>query len=59
MHLFFAIAQRKVLAQFTGVPSGAQHGRRFSILRSKRKRNIVQLLLKVPTAEGLGSGSIR
>jgi hypothetical protein len=57
MHLLLAIAQRKVPAQFPGLPSETQYIRRFSILRSMRKRNTSQLLSKVPIAEGLGSRS--
>jgi hypothetical protein len=53
-----ATTQRKVPAQFLGFPSGAQYGRRFSILYSKRKRNACQFLPVVPATEGLGSESI-
>jgi hypothetical protein len=51
MHLLLTMAQRKVPAQFLGLPSGARHRRRFSILHSARKRNTAQFLSKVPAAE--------
>jgi hypothetical protein len=51
MHLLLTMAQRKVPAQFLGLPSGARHRRRFSILHSARKRNSAQFLSKVPAAE--------
>jgi hypothetical protein len=58
MHLFLAIVEREVPAQFLGVPIRARHGRRFFVMRSKRKRNAAQFLPKVLAAEGSSFGSI-
>jgi hypothetical protein len=59
VHLLLATTQRKVPTQFLGVRSGARYGRRFSILRSARKRNTPQFLPKVFTAESLVSRGIK
>jgi hypothetical protein len=59
MHLFLAVVKKEVLAQFSRVPSGARHRRRFLVLCPVRKGNASQLLPKVPIAQGSSTGSIQ
>jgi hypothetical protein len=59
MHLFLAAVERKVLAQFPRFSSGAQLGRRFSIMHLGRKRNTPQFLPEVLTNESTRPGDIR
>jgi hypothetical protein len=42
-----ATSQRKVSTQFSGVPSGAQYGRRFLVLCSARKRELYGVMPRV------------
>jgi hypothetical protein len=58
MHIFWAVAKREILVELPRVPSGAQHGRGFSIVRSVREGNIAQFLLKVSLAKSTSSGSL-
>jgi hypothetical protein len=58
MYLFLAIVKREVLAQFPGIPSRARHKIIPFLMRSMRKRNAAQFLLKVLVAKGSSSRSI-
>jgi hypothetical protein len=51
VHLFLAVAERKVLAQLPRFPSGARLRRRFSIMHPERERNTPQFLPEVFTNE--------
>jgi hypothetical protein len=55
MYILLETAQRKVLVEFPRVPSGAQHRRRFAIVRPVQERNIAQLLLKVSAVKSSSS----
>jgi hypothetical protein len=40
MHLFLAAIKREVPSQFSRVPSGARHGRRFLVLAQREKETL-------------------
>jgi hypothetical protein len=58
MHLFLIAVKRKVPAQVSGVPGGAQHKGRLLIMFSEREGDTPQFLSEVLAVESPSPGGI-